>query len=51
MDLRYLFWAAASLSIANFVYGFFILPESLPLDKRAPFSFANANPLSSLKLL
>ena len=51
MDLRYPFWAAASLSLANFVYGFFILPESLPLDKRAPFSFANANPLGSLKLL
>ena len=51
MDLRYPFWAAASLSLANFVYGFFILPESLPLEKRAPFSFANANPLGSLRLL
>ena len=51
MDLRYPFWAAASLSLANFVYGFFILPESLPLDKRAPFNFATANPLGSLKLL
>ena len=51
MDLRYPFWAAALLSLANFVYGLFILPESLALEKRAPFSLANANPLGSLRLL
>ena len=31
------FWIAAGLSIANFCYGWFVLPESLPLERRAPF--------------
>jgi DHA1 family tetracycline resistance protein-like MFS transporter len=51
MGLRYPFWAAAGLSLANALYGFFILPESLPKDRRAPFSLAKANPMGSLKLL
>lgn len=49
--LRAPFWAAAGLSVANFVYGFFILPESLAPDRRAPFHWARANPLGSLRLL
>jgi DHA1 family tetracycline resistance protein-like MFS transporter len=51
MGLRYPFWAAAGLSLANALYGFFILPESLPKDRRAAFSLRKANPLGSLKLL
>src|SRR5215813_13494772 len=50
-NLRYPFWASALLSLANALYGFFILPESLPKDRRAPFRFAKANPLGALKLL
>src|SRR5436309_10529967 len=49
--LRYPFWAAAGLSLANALYGFFILPESLPKERRAAFSLAKANPMGSLKLL
>lgn len=49
--LRYPFWAAAGLSLANAAYGFFILPESLPPERRATFSLRKANPLGSLKLL
>ncbi|PYP82550.1 MAG: tetracycline resistance MFS efflux pump [Candidatus Angelobacter sp. Gp1-AA117] len=49
--LRYPFWAAACLSLANFAYGAFILPESLSKDRRAVFSFGKANPVGSLKLL
>jgi DHA1 family tetracycline resistance protein-like MFS transporter len=49
--LRYPFWAAAGLSLANACYGFFILPESLPKERRAAFSLRKANPLGSLKLL
>jgi DHA1 family tetracycline resistance protein-like MFS transporter len=45
------FWIAACLSLANFCYGFFVLPESLPLDRRAPFRWSKANPLASLRLL
>jgi DHA1 family tetracycline resistance protein-like MFS transporter len=49
--LRYPFWAAAGLSLANALYGFFILPESLPKERRAAFSVQRANPIGALKLL
>jgi DHA1 family tetracycline resistance protein-like MFS transporter len=49
--LRYPFWAAAGLSLANALYGFFILPESLPKERRAAFSVRRANPIGALKLL
>ena len=39
------------LSLANALYGFFILPESLPPEKRAAFAWSKANPLGSLSLL
>ena len=42
------FYAAAVLALLNWIYGFFILPESLPLEKRRRFEWARANPLSSL---
>ena len=50
-DLRTPFWVAAALCLVNAAYGFFILPESLSLDKRSPFKWRNANFLGSLKLL
>lgn len=45
------FWAAAGLSLANFLYGLFVLPESLPKEKRAKSAWHMANPLGSLTLL
>ena len=45
------FWVSASFSLANFCYGLFILPESLPHSRRAAFSWLRANPVGSLKLL
>ncbi len=51
IDLRYPFWAAAIMSLLNFCYGYFVLPESLTPENRAPFLWARANPLGSLKLL
>jgi DHA1 family tetracycline resistance protein-like MFS transporter len=45
------FWAAAVLALANVCWGLFVLPESLPQEKRVPFSWKNANPLGALKLL
>jgi MFS transporter, DHA1 family, tetracycline resistance protein len=45
------FWAAAFMALANVCWGLFVLPESLPKDKRVPFSWKNANPLGALKLL
>lgn len=51
VDPRLPFWAAAALSLANAFYGFFVLPESLPRERRMAFSWRRANPLGSLKLL
>jgi MFS transporter, DHA1 family, tetracycline resistance protein len=51
IDLRYPFWAAAAMSLLNFCYGYFVLPESLKPENRSPFSWARANPIGSLKLL
>lgn len=51
VDLRLPFWVAGGLSLANAAYGFFILPESLPLERRSPFLWSKANPVASLSLL
>lgn len=45
------FWAAAGLSALAFLYGLFVLPESLPPEKRMAFSWARANPFGALRLL
>jgi DHA1 family tetracycline resistance protein-like MFS transporter len=45
------FWVSAGLCLVNALYGLFVLPESLPPERRAPFSWARANPLGSLRLL
>lgn len=42
------FIAAAALSLLNFLYGYFILPESLPKSKRRAFEWKNANPIQSV---
>ena len=42
------FWAAAALSLVNFLYGSFVLPESLPRDRRAPIELWRLNPVGSL---
>ena len=51
-NLRWPFFAAAALTLANVLYGYFIVPESLPLEKRASgFNWRKANPLGALVLL
>lgn len=45
------FWAAAVLGGLTFLYGLFVLPESLPPEKRMPFSWKRANPFGALTLL
>jgi DHA1 family tetracycline resistance protein-like MFS transporter len=49
--LRYPFWGAGILSLINATYGLLVLPESLPRDRRAPFSWRRANSFGSLRLL
>ena len=48
LDPRAPFWAAAALSAANFAFGYFVLPESLPKEKRRRFDWRRANPVGSL---
>jgi DHA1 family tetracycline resistance protein-like MFS transporter len=45
------FIAAAVLTLLNWLYGFFILPESLPLESRRKFEWKRANPLGSIRFL
>jgi DHA1 family tetracycline resistance protein-like MFS transporter len=47
--LRVPFMAAAGLNLLNALYGFFVLPESLPKENRRPFAWTRANPLASLQ--
>lgn len=42
------FVLAAVLSAANLAFGYFVLPESLPPERRVPVDWKRANPLSSL---
>jgi DHA1 family tetracycline resistance protein-like MFS transporter len=43
------FFVASGLALLNFIYGVFVLPESLPRERRRQFSIARANPLGTLK--
>ena len=48
---RYPFFAAAGLTFLNFLYGYFIIPESLPKENRRKFHWRNANPIGSFRHL
>src|SRR5690606_23830182 len=51
-SLRAPFWFAAGLALLNFLYGWFVLPESLPPERRTKrFDWSHANPIGSLLLL
>jgi MFS transporter, DHA1 family, tetracycline resistance protein len=51
LSLRAPFWFAAGLCFLNFAYGLFVLPESLPPERRAPFRIRTANPIGALSFL
>ncbi len=48
IDLHLPFYVAGGLCIANFLFGYFLVPESLPRDRRNTFSWTKANPLTAL---
>ncbi len=48
VGLRLPFYAAAGLSLLNFAFGVFVLPESLAADKRRAFDWTRANPFGLL---
>lgn len=49
LGVRMPFFVAAALSLMNWIYGYFILPESLAKENRRPFSWRRANPVGSLR--
>jgi MFS transporter, DHA1 family, tetracycline resistance protein len=51
IDPRAPFFAAAALALANVIFGFFVLPESLPPERRRKFEWARANPFGAFKSL
>lgn len=51
LDLHLPFYVAGSLALLNWLYGFFVLPESLPAERRRAVDWSRANPISSLKAL
>src|SRR5258707_12500422 len=51
LDPRLPFWAAAAACLANAAFGWFVLPESLPPERRMAFEWKRANPVGSLNLL
>ncbi len=51
VDPRLPFWISAAACLANAAFGWFVLPESLPPEKRMEFAWKRANPIGSLRLL
>jgi len=51
VNLRLPFFVAGSLSLLNLLYGYFVLPESLALEQRRPFSLRSASPFKALATL
>lgn len=50
-DLRLPFWAAAAMALLNWLYGWFVLPESLKEEDRQPFGLSQLNPLGAFRVL
>ncbi len=51
INLRLPFYAAGGLALLNLLYGYFVLPESLPPSRRHAFDWKTANPFSALRRL
>ncbi len=47
IDIHLPFYAAAGLSLANWLYGLIVLPESLPHDRRSHLSLSRMNPIGA----
>jgi DHA1 family tetracycline resistance protein-like MFS transporter len=51
IDIHLPFFVAGGLSLLNLAYGWWVLPESLPPEKRRPFEWKAANPLKAFQAL
>jgi MFS transporter, DHA1 family, tetracycline resistance protein len=49
IDLHLPFYVAGVLALVNWLYGYFVLPESLPVDRRKPFEWKRANPVAAFR--
>lgn len=49
ISLHLPFFVAGALACVNWLYGYFVLPESLPPERRRPFVLREANPINSLR--
>ncbi|MDH3318885.1 MAG: MFS transporter [Betaproteobacteria bacterium] len=49
IDLRLPFFLAGSLALLNLLYGYFVLPESLPPERRRAFEWRSINPVGALR--
>jgi len=49
IDLQLPFFVAGSLALLNLLYGYFVLPESLPQARRHAFNWKAINPVASLR--
>jgi MFS transporter, DHA1 family, tetracycline resistance protein len=51
IEIHLPFYVAGGLAVLNFFYGWFVLPESLPPERRRAFDWKRSNPFSALKAL
>ena len=49
INLHLPFFVAGTLAVVNWLYGYFVLPESLPVERRRPFVLREANPVNALR--
>lgn len=50
-DLHLRLFVAAGLAMTNLLYGYFVLPESLPTDQRKKFSWKSGKSVASMRAL
>jgi MFS transporter, DHA1 family, tetracycline resistance protein len=48
ISTRLPFFVAGGMAFANFIYGYFVFPETMPKEKQRPFEWRRANPLGAL---
>ena len=51
VDIHLPFFVAGALTVINGLYGYFVLPESLPQHHRSPLSLKKASPFTAFKAL
>jgi DHA1 family tetracycline resistance protein-like MFS transporter len=51
LGIRAPFYAAGAITLLNWMWGLWVLPESLPHDRRRPFTWAKANPVAAFSMI